>query len=247
MVYAKPRPGTDAASVLLNSQLIGDLVDMLNAYQSGAFNPPRPRLDVEGRLTLENTTGINIAAGEIQQIKPIAALPTSSGDAEFQWTYHENPNCEVIVPVWHTAIDNLIAFQTDVVAGEHYEHTHRYFGTVLATTVQATDRYVMPDPANPRVMRTADAGIWKILQQDGNGRCLVDFRQSQPYWRYKLTEESQAPGVTTAKLVRLDGTEFSATEINLSDPLSIGDSDLIDYEGYCIHAGNTFQIAPGPC
>lgn len=248
MVYPRPRPGTDAESLLLNSAFFGDLVDLLNAYKAGSLNPPVLPLDDFGRLTLENTTGVDILAGEVQQIKPIAALPTGSGDELVHWTWHENPNMELLVPTWHTAIDNLVAIQTDIADGETYEHSPRHFGTVLATVVETTDRYVMLDPANPRRMRTAPSGIWKIIQQDGNGRCLVDFRESQPLWRYKLTQSSQAPATTTAKLIRLDdGDDFSATEFDLSDPLSLTDRQGVDGEGYCHLVGNEFHAGEGPC
>lgn len=248
MVWPIPTPGDDVSEVLFNSELIGALLHMLNAYERGAFQLPETGGEIEGRLVLENTSGDDFVAGEVGQLGSLAALPSGTDDDDaIAWDYHESPNLPVAAPTWHTSIDNLVAIQSDTPAGEFYEHGNRWFGTVLATQTNAGDRFVMIDPANPKRMKTADAGIWQILAYDGHGRCLVDFRRSQPLWRYKLNEASQAPGTTSAQLYRIDGDQFSASAINLSDPLNIGSNDPTSFEGYCAQVGNEFHIAPGPC
>ena len=65
-------------------------------------------------------------------------------------------------------------------------------------------------------------------------------------WRYKLTQASQAPAVTTAKLVDLAGTDY-ATAVNISDPLSLMDDQVADDTGFCISVGNAFYAIQGPC
>lgn len=245
MFFSVPQPGTDAEGTLLNSALWGVLVEMANAYQNNRLAPPAEASSIAGKVIYENDSGSAILAGQLAHGQSLTALATS--DDEVGWFTNTEPYFEMIDPVWHTGIDNIVPVQRDVPDGQTYDHPPSYFGTVLVTQVKTTDRYVMIDPANPIEMKTADAGIYRLLGYDGQGRAVVDFRDSQPFWRYKLTQASQQPAVTTAKLVRVDGDEYSSTAINLSDPLGLMDDQTTDAEGWCIHIGNEFHAIQAPC
>lgn len=149
-------------------------------------------------------------------------------------------------PTWHTDIANLLVSAEPIPDGERglAVVSGHCLIKVTNTTVGSC---VMPDPATAYQGKVGSSGVASVMARPGDGLVIAILGDKQPLWRYKLTQASQAPSVTTAKLYTLGGTEFSTTEFNLSDPLSVGDTDSVDDEGYCVHAGNEFHIATGPC
>ncbi|MCD0460069.1 hypothetical protein [Roseiconus lacunae] len=153
---------------------------------------------------------------------------------------------ECITPVWHSKIDNIVVAAEPIPDGERGRAIVSGH-CVIKTSGAATGRYAMINPSTPHEALVSSGGVARVLHQVSASYALCCLGMVADLWRYKLTEASQAPGVTTATLYTLDGTQFSTTEIELSDPLSVGDEDAIDYAGYCRQAGNEFHIQTGPC
>lgn len=68
-------------------------------------------------------------------------------------------------------------------------------------------------------------------------------------WHFELTQDAQThPATTTAKLVRLDGTEYAPT-VDLSDRtgMLVDTSAVAGAIGQCKHVGNTFQVIDVKC
>ncbi|MCD0459959.1 hypothetical protein [Roseiconus lacunae] len=205
--------------------------------------PSAPNL---GRVVLRcrNSSGQNYEVGEA--VAWTGALSVTDA-SEF------NPRealldlvCGSERPVWHTNIANIGVVLDDMPDGD--------FGrlsigglTVIRLSTAADGEYAFIDPAEPKHWKLNSSSGYKVVDRINDDWAIVNLSSNEPFWRYKLTEASQAPGVTTATLYTLDGTQFSTTEIELSDPLSIGDNETADYQGYCRHTGNEFHIAEGPC
>lgn len=243
MTYPLPSPGSDA-SFLSESALWRDLLTMIREWKQGKFTAGS-RSKRRGYIQIENGAGRDIEPGEFMQITSM----TQPADTSLGIATNYSPILTATEPTWHSAIDNIVISDGPVADGEFFAYQPRTFGVVSCTGSKGSDlRYVMIDPANPQYGIRCSSGLYRVLGYDStNDFAIVDLGKSQPLWRYKLTEASLAPSTTTAKLYTLDGTEYSTTTVELSDPLSIGDGDALDYEGYCVHVGNAFHIAPGPC
>jgi len=242
---------------------------MLADYQSNQLVPPREKLLADPAVECINTRNRLIEFGTVLRVTG-PNLPPSGGGSPSPDLFRYNPQVLTSDPAWHTAIDNLVPVTENVPSSSAVDKAdggawHGMAATTAMLRVRLgasppTDRYLMLDPygayspaGGNHVMRTSDAGVWKIIaidlessSSDGLRSALVDMRIGQPLWRYELTEDSQAPATTKAKLIRLDGDEF-APEIDLSDPLSLMDDQLEEDVGYCMNVGNAFHAINAPC
>lgn len=152
--------------------------------------------------------------------------------------------------VWHENIAHLGVVLNDTPDGD--------FGRIciaglavlkLAGTGTVPDgEWATPDPDDPKQWKLSpDAGMARVIDKINDEYAIAQMGVSQPRWIYELTEDSKAPLVTTAKLLHYDLTDYSTTEIELSDPLSAGVNDTDGYRGYCWQSGNEFHIGLGPC
>lgn len=241
MAYQLPKPG-QPADFIESASLWVDVFRMLNEWKSGKFDPNNAAKSRAPVISVQNTTGNEREPGEILQIDTMEQPEEGVLDA-----FMSAPIVEAIDPVWHTDIDRLVIVTGGVIDEGIFPWEPRNWAVVKVTVEETTDRYVMLDPDNINQMKTADAGIWRIIGLDEeNETAIVDLHSSQPMWRYQLTEGSNAPEETAAKLIRVDGTEFSDS-INLSDPLGLMDDQSTDDEGWCIHVGNEFHAIQAPC
>lgn len=110
---------------------------------------------------------------------------------------------------------------------------------------QVEGEYVMIDPSTPKQVATSTGGIGRIIARSGQNHINIMLGITQPLFRYRMLEASQAPETTLAKLVSLDGDDIG--DIDLSDPLSIAINEGTDDEGFCEMIGNTFHVGTGPC
>lgn len=248
MLYNRPRPGQEL-DLIDRADIWSDIVDLINAYKTGRLDPVGYEPDRERLIHLENTSGYDRMAGVLQQIDPFTEPDEATEDL-----FIESPVGETSDPVWHTAIDNLVVVPSDVLENGVFSYPSLSWAVVVVTDqVDVDDRWVMVDPAEPTKMKTADAGIYRIIGYVGEGedtekRAIVDLTQSQTLWRYELTDDSNAPDATDAKLLRLDGTEFSSGSVTeISDPDGLMDDQVAGDKGFCIHAGNKFYAQTAVC
>lgn len=148
-------------------------------------------------------------------------------------------------PTWHTNIHRLVVCAEPIPDGERGVVVVAGFCLVAMTATAASSDYVMISSTNTSKVTGASAGIAK-LYASFNGYGLVNLGDRQPLWRYELTQDSQAPSTTTAKLIDLDGTTF-ATSINLTDPDSLMGDQVSGNDGWCIHSGNKFYAIQAVC
>ena len=242
MRYRLPVAGTDNADALLYSAgYHRDLIRLLNDYHSGKLtNRPPTEVFEPNRIWIENEAG-DIDAGQVLQIDSMSQPDSTTVEGFF-----ESPTMSAIAPVWHTAIDNLVVVNQSVPGAAMFPYPQRNWVAVPVVIVEDTDRYVMLDPANPKDLKTCDAGLWKIVGLDlENAKAVIDLTQSKQRFRFKLTEDAQThPDTTEAKLLRWDGDDI--TEGN--DRIQLTDHDgllsdagaTVDTLGKCELIGNLF-------
>ena len=246
MDYPKPKFGKDPSDLVDSARYHTDLILMLSAYKRGEFTRADPVRSVDPTIWVANDSGDSMDAGTLLQIATMDPATIAELAAR-------SPTFTAITPTWHTAIDNLFVLNQPAVNNQAIPYHLRGWATVLLTDHTAGDRWVMPDPFDPTKMRTADAGIYKILGLDeGNNVATVDLTQSQTLWRYELTQDSQAPEVTTAKLLRIDGDVYAISNenpaiINLADPDGLMDDQVSGDRGWCHHVGNQFIAIQAEC
>jgi len=245
MTYPSPQQGGDA-NVIRSATVWRDLLAMRKWWKSrrgGTSLGTSTGRDREGGIYVRNDYGRDLRIGELVQCDST----TQPADSALNEAYAISPIIHGDYPTWHTNIGNIVVANSAVEDGALFRLPNKNWATVrCAGQIGSSGLYVMPDPDFPHRALRCSSGIFRVIGYDAtNDLATVRIGQSQPLWRYELTQDSQAPNDTTATLKTLDGATFG--DINLKDPLSIGEDDLSGYEGYCIHVGNEFHIASGPC
>ena len=152
-----------------------------------------------------------------------------------------------INPGWHGSINRIVVLAEPIPDGEYGRAVISGQCIVKITAGSGTDPYVMIDASSVNECRGSTGGMGRLLCVfDQPGYCMVNWRDGSNLWRYELTQDSQAPLGTTAKLLRLDGFLY-ADEIGLLDPQSLMDDQVDGDGGLCVHTGNTFTAIQGPC
>lgn len=235
MSNLKLRPGDQ----ILASKWNG-IVDRLPSTRQG--NPAGSRLLNRVEVRVKNDTANNRDIGEVMAISSFDG-PTGSVIFEIL----DNAVYKCVSPVWHTSIARLVILAEPIPAGEIGIAVLSGHCIVSLTSGADTDQFVMIDPSSLNKCKGTTSGIGRLLAKlSGGNYGLINFRDECTLWRYELTQASQAPAVTTAKLVDQAGNTFHTT-MNLSDPLSLMDDQVTGDKGWCFQCGNLFQAIQGPC
>ena len=214
------------------------IVDLVTGSQSGGTAAVGSMSQVLARVS--NDSGRDYDIGEILQLDGFTG-PTASPpyEAISSLLYSADQ------PTWHTAISMPAVAAEPIPDGE--TGVAVVFGQcVIAVTSTATGDYVMTDSTTTYAGTLSTGGFARFLGRIDDDFVLGCIGHGSNLWRYKLTQASQAPAVTTAKLVDLAGTDY-ATAVNISDPLSLMDDQVADDTGFCISVGNAFYAIQGPC
>tara|TARA_A100001391_G_scaffold145882_2_gene103494 strand:+ start:275 stop:982 length:708 start_codon:yes stop_codon:yes gene_type:complete len=218
------------------NRVVDRLENTTSGNAAGSFSMSR----VE--CLIKNASGNNRDIGEL--------LAIDSFDGPDGSNIYEIPKSVVyscIDPVWHTSISRLVVLAEPIPDEGYGRAVLSGQCVVRLSSGDDTKQYVMIDPDAVNECIASTAGIGRLLAKFDEGDfALVKFRDGADLWRYELTEDSNAPSTTTAKLVTLGGTDF-ADEIDLSDPLSLMDNQIDGDKGFCIHVGNEFHAIQGPC
>ena len=212
------------------------LVDRVEQSQAGfgalasSINP--------SSIVVTNNSGRDYEVGEAM------AIETYDGPTE---PLEVSDGLRVIcgLPIWHSNIAR-IAIAAESIPDQELGIAVVAGICIIKVADESVREYVMIDPATPTQCKFATGGIAKVITEVNATHVIANMGDRSNLWRYELTEANQSPGDTDAKLVSLDGAEFTAS-IDLSDPLSVGSEEPSEHEGYCIHVGNEFHISVGPC
>lgn len=243
-VFRKPIPGERVGQYVANRAMWSALMDMLNAWRRNQIPLKKPHGLKTVPLGVKDTL---IATGTVQAMS-LEYDPFSSSTPDTELSA-QKPIFALSDPVWHSNISNVCVVHRPMLANVPLPVRNTRYVLAPINIYLNTDEFAMIDPDEPTKLKSSTSGIFKVLAfmgSDPDTYAFIDTYQSQTRWRYELTQDSQAPGTSTAKLLRLDGVEFAAS-ISLSDPDSIGSLDKIGHRGYCEQIGNEFHIASGPC
>lgn len=222
---------------------------MVRAWKSNRFVLKPPSTGVKSVLVASKSEPID--RGVVQQLSLDYDPYTDyeSGVTDSSKMSGLRPILTLSDPVWHSAIHSLIITHRTIPANTPTAVGSNRFAYAPIALGSSDHTFAMPDPTDPTKLKSSYSGIFKIIATMGDNDdlwAILDTTVSQPRWRYEITENSQAPDSTTAKLLNLDGTTF-ADSIELEDPDSVGNLDQTGHKGFCHHAGNKFYIATGPC
>lgn len=196
---------------------------------------------VRAEVRIKNDSGSDRDLGELLVIDDYDG---PDGDSVYQIPKAIEFSC--IDPVWHTKISNLVVLAEPIPDGGRGQAVLSGLCVVKLSDDTEDQDFVMIDPENLNECLPSSGGIGRLLQMVGETHAIVNFRDASNLFRYELTEASQAPDDTDAKLLRLDGTELS-NAITLSDPEEMTEGKGSGYKGFCLLIGNKFHDIAGPC
>jgi len=117
-----------------------------------------------------------------------------------------------------------------------------------ASETDTNKPYVFFDVSDPKQCVTADAGIARILHKFASeDYAVVVMGDRQMFFRYALTQDSQAPSATTATLKTMTGTAITNASVSIDDPLSWMADQVSGDEGLCYMSGDKFQALQAVC
>ncbi|QDT07790.1 hypothetical protein K227x_62180 [Rubripirellula lacrimiformis] len=231
----KAKPDEPVAAGKWN-RVIDRLESSEAGFGAGGFGMSRVECQIK------NSSGSNRDIGEV--------LAIDSWDGPDGSNVFEIPTSVVydcVDPVWHTSISRLVILAEPIPDDGYGLAVISGHCLVSLSAGSGSDSFVMLDPSSLNEMKGSTSGVGRLLAKlSGGDYGLINFRDECARWRYELTEDSQAPAVTTAKLVDRSGTVFHSA-INLSDPLSLMDDQVSGDEGFCDLCGNDFEAVQAPC
>lgn len=237
MAYLKANPGS-----AISARNWNQIVDRLPADSLGQGVGGLP-VSQTAVLSL-NSSGANREIGDL--------LVTSSFDGPTATIYDaiDNAAFSVQSPAWHTSIDSI------AVCGESTPTSERGLAIIAGVCLVKLDAapasghtHVFVDPTTPNRCKPSYSGFAKILAAitvGADNYAFVSLGDHQNWWRYELTQASQAPSTTTAKLLDLTDTQYAAS-INLKDPDSLMSDQTTGDKGYCVNIGNDFYAMQATC
>ena len=220
----------------LTASTWNSLVDRLPRTESGL---PASLGSINRSLVrVKNTTGSNRDLGELLHLSSYTG-PAGHHDMRGNIAF------DAAVIVWHTAIARAVVCAEPIPNGQTGWAV--LSGVCIIKAPAAADEpFVMIDPATPTQCKTALSGMARCLGVAATNYVIANWGDAANLWRYELKEASNAPFATSAKLMRLDGTQFAPT-ISLLDPLSLMEDQLTADTGFCFHVGNNFYAIQAPC
>ena len=160
--------------------------------------------------SIENITEDQLEVGTMNQLGDVFE-PDAAVDEDLKMIFYNQPKFESTDPVvWPDVLKSPVLLNIAVNPESTGMVRSARYVVVDVTIVKEEDKYVMPDPVDPTKLKTADAGLYRIVGiWPEDNKALVDTQESQPMWRFELPGSySGTPPVSQAKLLRLDGGEY---------------------------------------
>ena len=244
-ILKKPAPGS-SDDFIRSASTWSAVIDVVNAYKSGAFEIPGARKGLVHRL--RGVSHQSLSVGDV------VCVDDAKSFSQFSV---KNPSVHLKDPEWHTSLASLLLVDSPGLGREATVDILQSQWSVceLASSVSESDRdkkrYAMlnPDPSNPNKLKAAASGIYRILTYSPDGsKALIDTTVSQNLWRYKLEDEFKDKKAK-AQLLDINGDPFTSygQSIDLRDELGFMDDQEKDDEGVCINTGNDFHAIQAVC
>ncbi len=230
--FKKPIAG-EPANLILGESFQSALVNVVNAYQRGELTKKPTEVRKDHVVMVNNVSGSDVKSGEMLSLNDSIQPPTYDDTVQ---SFMQNPLTEGDAVTWHGNIGQIAIAVQPILNGMIGPCAYRPWGQVQAD-IGGTGDWLMISPDDPKQFKRATGGIARVINPDfTTGKCVADFLQQQPLWRFELTEDvSNLIGI--GNLIDLGGNVYAAnTSIRFTNSTKVaGDA------GFCVHTGNYFD------
>jgi len=229
--FRKPVAG-EPANLILGESFQSALVDVVNAYQRGELTSKPTEIKKDHVVMVKNVSGADVKSGEMLAIAADIQPPAYDDTVQ---SFMQNPLTEGTAVSWHSNIGYAAVAVQPILDGMVGPCAFRPWGQVQADVGGAGD-WLMVSPTNPKQFKFATSGIARVINVDyTTGKCVADFRQQQPLWRYELLADVENL-LGLANLIDLGGSIYATATIRFTNSTKLaGDA------GFCVHTGNYFD------
>ena len=231
MTFKKPIAG-EPANLILSESFQSALVDVVNAHQRGELTRKETEIRKDHVVTVKNASGADVKAGELLAIEQDVTPPAYADTVQ---SFVQNPLVIGNAVTWHSNIGYVAVATQPILQDMLGPCSFRPFGQVQADIGGAGD-WLMVNPTNPQQFKRSTGGIARVIAFDATtGKCVADFLEQQPLWRYELISDvSNLLGV--ANLIDLGGAVYATVTVRFTNSTKVaGDA------GFCLHTGNHFD------
>ena len=229
--FKKPIAG-EPANLILGENFQSALVDVVNAYQRGELTRKETGLRKDHVVMVKNDSLANIKSGEMLAVSADVTPPPYAGTVQ---SFVQNPLVVGTSVNWHSNIGYVAVATQSILQNMVGPCAFKPWGQVQADIGGAGD-WLMVSPTDPKQFKRSTGGIARVIAYDATtGKCVADFLEQQPLWRYELTSDV-ANLLGVANLIDLGGAVYATATIRFTNSTKVaGDA------GFCIHTGNHFD------
>ncbi len=230
--FRKPVAG-EPANLILGESFQSALVDVVNAYQRGELTRNETEFRKDHAVMVKNTSAADIKSGEMLAIQQDVTPPTYADTVQ---SFVQNPFVIGDAVTWHNNIGYVAVATQPILQNMVGPCAFRPWGQVQADIDGAGD-WLMVSPTDPKQFKRSTGGIARVIAYDATtGKCVADFLEQQPLWRYQLTSDV-ANFIGIGNLIDLGGNVYASnTEIRFTE-----NGNKAGDEGKCLHTGNNFD------
>ena len=233
--YKKPASGDKLSALLHTASFQGHLVEVVNAFLDGQL---QNRTDGDsigttiaavnnlGRAIEENTL---VAVGSTWNIASAEDVPGQK----------RRPQVSIEEPDFPLNLSRCVIAKRYVEDGSVLVMPQDCWQVVKVSG--GTGGYAMPNPGDPTTVKLTTSGLWRVLSNNAaQGLAVVDVRDSQPLWRFQLTQDAEKLEVVSADIHDLNAEVFAADQtVTIKD--NTGSYCLKSgHTGFCIFADGVF-------
>ena len=229
--FKRPIAG-EPANLILGETFQSALVDVVNAYNRGELTSKPTEIKKDHVVMVKNVSGADVKTGEMLAISDNIQAPAYADTVQ---SFMQNPLIKGSAVSWHGNIGYVAVAVQPILNNMIGPCAFRPWGQVQADIGGAGD-WLMINPANPKQFKYATGGIARVVNSDfATGKCVADFMQQQPLWRYELLSDVENL-LGVAHLIDLGGAIYATATIRFTNSTKVaGDA------GFCIHTGNHFD------
>lgn len=231
MTFKKPIAG-EPANLILSESFQSALVDVVNAHQRGELTRKETEIRKDHVVTVKNASGADVKAGELLAIEQDVTPPAYADTVQ---SFVQNPLVIGNAVTWHSNIGYVAVATQPILQDMLGPCSFRPFGQVQADIGGAGD-WLMVNPTNPQQFKRSTGGIARVIAFDATtGKCVADFMEQQPLWRFVLLDDVQNL-LGVANLLDLGGNVYATVTVRFTNSTKVAGEG-----GFCLHTGNHFD------
>lgn len=231
MTFKKPIAG-EPANLILSESFQSALVDVVNAHQRGELTRKETEFRKDHVVTVKNESGADVKSGELLAIEQDVTPPNYADTVQ---SFVQNPFVIGNAVTWHSNIGYVAVATQPILQDMLGPCSFRPFGQVQADIGGAGD-WLMVNPTNPQQFKRSTGGIARVIAFDANtGKCVADFMEQQPLWRFVLLDDVQNL-LGVANLLDLGGNVYATVTVRFTNSTKVAGEG-----GFCLHTGNHFD------